>query len=338
MGIVLSIVVPTYNEVGYIRGTLDSIKSADLPFEYEVLVLDGVSNDGTLEILRDYELEWAELSVHLNLKTKQVYALNQALGLVRGDYVVRCDAHSLYPADYFKNLVHFLQCDTSGRFGNVGTAYNTTVLHCNEYQQGISDAMQHPAGIGGSHRSTAIVEGFKPVDTVLFGAWPRSVFDSVGVFDERFERGQDYEHNLRLRRAGFTVAQIPGEPFVYYTRSTFVKLAKMIFQYSYVKGQILCRDGRAPNVRSYVPAVALLIFLLLLSVLPVIACFLVAIYSVSIMTLGVRNYISWGNLRRSIGFCFAIPLMHTAHALGVLKAVWDCLVLRRQSNVMESTR
>jgi biofilm PGA synthesis N-glycosyltransferase PgaC len=53
----VSIIVPTYNEVGLIRGKLDDIASQDYPRELmEVIVVDSASTDGTPNIVR----EWLE--------------------------------------------------------------------------------------------------------------------------------------------------------------------------------------------------------------------------------------------------------------------------------------
>ncbi|WP_414838014.1 glycosyltransferase [Candidatus Nanosalina sp. VS9-1] len=52
----ISIVVPTYNESDYIRTLLESIKSQNFE-DYEIIICDGGSNDGTLEILEEYDVE-----------------------------------------------------------------------------------------------------------------------------------------------------------------------------------------------------------------------------------------------------------------------------------------
>lgn len=52
----ISIVIPTYNEAGYIETLLESIESQEFE-EYEIIVCDGGSTDGTLEILEEYDVK-----------------------------------------------------------------------------------------------------------------------------------------------------------------------------------------------------------------------------------------------------------------------------------------
>ena len=64
-------------------------------------------------------------------------------------------------------------------------------------------ALTHPFGVGGSRFRTHRPEpGEEPrwVDTVFCGCWRREVFERIGGFNERLERGQDMEFNQRLRR------------------------------------------------------------------------------------------------------------------------------------------
>ncbi|GAB7019669.1 glycosyltransferase [Halostagnicola bangensis] len=52
---VASFVIPARNEADYLRGTLSSIAALDTAYEYEVIVVDGGSTDGTVDIARDYD-------------------------------------------------------------------------------------------------------------------------------------------------------------------------------------------------------------------------------------------------------------------------------------------
>ena len=50
-------------------------------------------------------------------------------------------------------------------------------------------------------------DGQGAVDTIYMGAWPRWVFDRVGMFDPDLQRNQDSELCLRVRAAAFLVCQ-----------------------------------------------------------------------------------------------------------------------------------
>jgi succinoglycan biosynthesis protein ExoA len=57
---------------------------------------------------------------------------------------------------------------------------------------------------------------------VFGGCWRREVFERIGFFNERLERSQDIEFNLRLRRAGGSILLAPGMECHYYARAALL--------------------------------------------------------------------------------------------------------------------
>lgn len=89
----ISIIVPSYNQGGYIRETLDSILTQDYP-NFEVLVLDGASKDETVDVLRSYDAPnlqwWSEPDKGV------VDAVNKGLAKVTGDIIGIQSSDDLY--------------------------------------------------------------------------------------------------------------------------------------------------------------------------------------------------------------------------------------------------
>lgn len=80
-----SIVTPSYNQAGFIARTIDSILGQQGDFDLDYRVVDGGSDDGTLEILRRYSdprLTWIS-----EPDRGQVDAINKGLRAARGDVV-----------------------------------------------------------------------------------------------------------------------------------------------------------------------------------------------------------------------------------------------------------
>jgi len=98
----VSVVVPTYNEAGFIEVKLDNIYGQVYPRDrLEVIVVDSASSDGTPGIVR----RWAERHPDLRLvlveepvRRGKAYALNTALRHASGEVVVVTDADSLWPS------------------------------------------------------------------------------------------------------------------------------------------------------------------------------------------------------------------------------------------------
>lgn len=65
-----------------------------------------------------------------------------------------------------------------------------------------------------------------PRDTVPFGFFKRSIFDRIGLYDERLVRAQDYEINRRIIAAGGTVWLNPQIEAYYHNQSTLAKFYK----------------------------------------------------------------------------------------------------------------
>ena len=85
MGILVSVVIATYNQERYIRQALDSVISQKVNFILEVLVADDASIDNTLQILKDYAEAHPEVKLVLREKnigaTENVYhAMNECSG------------------------------------------------------------------------------------------------------------------------------------------------------------------------------------------------------------------------------------------------------------------
>jgi len=98
----LSIITIVYNNVRDIERTVLSVLNQTYP-NIEYLVIDGASNDGTLELLKKYEGRLAKL---ISERDKGIYdAMNKGLALASGDYVLFMNSgDEIYAADTVENV------------------------------------------------------------------------------------------------------------------------------------------------------------------------------------------------------------------------------------------
>lgn len=331
-----SIIIPSYNEEHYIESCLKSLLDCKTPpSDYEIIVIDGGSTDSTKDIVNALIAKEHNIKLIDNKMTKQVFALNIGIQACTGEYIVRCDAHSEYPRDYAETLVAYL-IDSDDHLINVGTPYITTNKNSGIFAKSIKTTMSNTFGVGISHRS---IEISKPteVDTVLFGAWRKSTFSAVGGFDEDFIRGQDYEHNIRIKKAGGTVVQIPGTPFKYNTRDSLSKFSRMIFQYAYCKPIILKKHGTLPPVRAVIPSAFLIN--IPLSLISTTSLYLTGAYFLISATVSMRSV-----LKKEIKL-YEHPLLmltfltgHISHGAGTLKGMFNSYIVNRRGTSFEHTR
>jgi GT2 family glycosyltransferase len=144
--------------------------------------------------------------------------LNRGIAAASGDVIARLDAHAALTPTYLSRAVEYLE--TTGA-DQVGGVMQTRAQRGGPWAGAVVAALTHPFGVGGSRFRTCRPEpGEEPrwVDTVFCGCWRREVFERVGGFNERLERGQDMEFNQRLRRAGGKILLAPELVIVYYAR------------------------------------------------------------------------------------------------------------------------
>jgi glycosyltransferase involved in cell wall biosynthesis len=189
------------------------VRSFEIPdgFSIEVLVLDGMSTDGTREIVSEVASVDPRIRLVDNPKRTQSAALNLGIPMAAGDYIMRLDAHSVYPTDYLARTV-----ETATRTGadNTGGVV-ATLRRGTGYQAALVQALTtHKFGVGDSGFRTDAVEG--EADTVPYGCFRKDVFRKVGFFDERLLRAQDYEMNRRITAAGGKIWMNPEIRVQYY--------------------------------------------------------------------------------------------------------------------------
>jgi GT2 family glycosyltransferase len=191
----------------------------------EVLVVDGISEDNTRKIVKNFMQEYSFIKLLENSKKIVPTALNIGVNNAKGNIFIRIDAHNIYKKDYILKCVKYLD---RYNVGNVGGVWITLPGDDTLIGQSIALALSHPFGVGNAYFRIGSEEP-KYVDTVPFGCYRREVFEKIGLFDENLVRNQDLEFNLRLKKAGGKILLVPDIVSYYYARSTLRALAKNNF-------------------------------------------------------------------------------------------------------------
>src|SRR5258708_18407791 len=106
----VTVIIPCRNEIRHSRKFLDSVMQQEISkIELEILVADGMSGDGTREILAEYERECPALRVIDNPQKIVSTGLNAAIREARGEFILRMDAHTEYAPDYLQTCLQVLQ-------------------------------------------------------------------------------------------------------------------------------------------------------------------------------------------------------------------------------------
>ena len=244
----ISVVIPCRNEKRHIGEFLDSLlmQELDRDWQVEILVADGLSDDGTREVLRQYSQDAPQVRMIDNPGRIVSTGLNAAITAAAGDVIIRMDAHTVYARDYIRECVRALQTSGADNVGGPWVAEGRGLIG-----RAIAAAFRSPFCTGGGKAHDVNYEG--EVDTVYLGCWLRSVFDRVGLFDPQLVRNQDDEFNFRLLRAGGRIWQSPRIKSTYTPRASIAALFRQYMQYGFWKVAVIRKHRALASWRHVVP-------------------------------------------------------------------------------------
>lgn len=326
----VSIVVPCRNERDHIETALETILAQQPPpGNFEVIVSDGMSDDGTREIILRLAHVDSRIRMVDNRRGIVSTGLNAAICKAQGSIIVRMDAHTIYAPDYVRQCVQVLEETAADNVGGPWVARGE-----GRVGKAIAAAFQSSFACGGARGHDPHYSG--PVDTVYLGCWRREIFDRIGFFDEELVRNQDDEFNLRIVRCGGKVWQSVKIKSCYYPRESLRHLFAQYVQYGYWKARILQKHRLPASFRHLIPAA----FASALGLLPVLSLLWPTVFWVWVGLLGlyvaVNIFVSvltaagngW-NLFLLLPCVFAI--FHLAYGWGFLRGFTDFIILRRKS-------
>lgn len=248
----ISVVIPCLNEAGFIEATLNSLWSqVDCAEPYEVIVVDGGSEDGTCDVLNRWSKKDARFRWIHNPKRITPVAMNMGISEAKGEIIVILGAHSQVSKDWLKRNFEALNAHPeSGCVGGV-----VLQKHGTEQSKRIGTALSTPFGVGDARFRTGGTASH--VDTVAFGAYRKEALDEIGWFDEELTRNQDDELNYRMLKSGWRIWFDPRIQSTYHVRSSFSQLFKQYRQYGYWKVKVNMKHKTITTWRQTVPALFL---------------------------------------------------------------------------------
>ena len=182
----LSVVTPSYGSAPFIEETLDSVAALRTPHEH--LVIDGGSEDGTIEVLSardDPALAWVS-----EPDRGQTHAVNKGLERATGDVCAWLNADDAFNAEAVDRAVGILAARPEIDILYGGIQFTDTDLQVKR--------TYIPAGP--SFHRYLFLGDYIPTPTFIFR---RSLLAETGLLDERWVDAADYDFYLRLmhRRA-----------------------------------------------------------------------------------------------------------------------------------------
>jgi succinoglycan biosynthesis protein ExoA len=317
----VSVVMPVRNEARFIAELVRTVLAQDYPPHLlEVIVADGLSDDGTREILAALAAEDRRLTVIDNPPRIVSTGLNVAVAAARGEVIIRIDGHAAIAPQFIRENVRVLaeHPEAWGVGGPIRHAATTP------FGKAVAIAMSHRVGIGNAAHRYANYEGYS--DTAQFPAFRRWVFDRVGTFDVRLVRNQDDEFNYRITQAGGKIFISPRVEYFYFVRECPAKLFTQYFQYGFWRIPVISKHRRPTTLRQVAPIAfyavcgALAIVAAVIRQ-PLVGLALPAFYAAVLCAAGVTT-VGQHALAVACRVPLAIATIHAGYAFGIAYGLW----------------
>jgi len=327
-----SVVIAVRNEVEHIKKCIVSVLNQDYKGEYDVTVVDGISSDGTYELLKKIQNEY-KFKLLKNPKINAAAGRNIGIENSNGEYVAFIDGDAIASKDWLSQIKKvFEKNDVAGVGGP-----DMLPEDCSDKSRRIGQIMTSPLARGGRlNPSTqhSLSDEEKYVDHIPTCnlCLKREIFGSVGMFDEEFVKGQDLELNYRIINAGYKLLYSPKIKVVHHRKNHIRDFTRQIFKWAKAKVAIIRKHG-FQGLTSHIylwPLYAIVSFVLgftlfyLLDILRVfLFLFLLAVlfYVSVILFESVRLAKKFRDVKLFFYSMLLLPIVHMSYSLGVLIAL-----------------
>ncbi len=176
---ILSIIIPTYNEEEYLPVLLDSIKKQSFD-DYEIIVADANSTDKTRDIAKSYGCIVVDGGL-------PAVGRNNGAKIAKGEYLLFLDSDLKLTDEYLRNVIYEF------RMERLGIAITQMVPMSNK----VEDKLYHDF----ANYFMISVEKIKPHGAGCYGIIARKeLHDACGGFDEELNFGEDTDYIERLAK------------------------------------------------------------------------------------------------------------------------------------------
>jgi poly-beta-1,6-N-acetyl-D-glucosamine synthase len=195
----VSIVVPAYNEEKVIVNCINSILASDYS-NYEIILVDDGSSDGTVSEMRRYEMN-PRIKMVTQPNASKAAALNMGMLLSKGEVLFFVDADGVFAKDTIREMLKGFSSESVG-----AVCGNDAPINLDRLQTKLANLLTH-VGTGFVRRALVTVDCL-PIVSGNIGAFRRSTLEKTGPFLEGFI-GEDLELTWRVHKAGYKVAFRP---------------------------------------------------------------------------------------------------------------------------------
>ncbi len=225
----LSIIIVNYNVKEFLQNLLHSIKKAAAALNYEIIVVDNASDDGSVELLQE---KFPGINLIVNKENLGFgRANNIGLSVAKGDYLLLLNPDTLVGEDTFKEMISFFKkTPQAGLAGcKILNPDGTLQLACRRSFPGPWTSFCKVTGLSSFFPNSRLFARYNltyldenktyEVDAISgsFMMMRRDVYQKVGGFDEQFFMyGEDLDLCYRIQKEGYKVYYVHNTQIIHY--------------------------------------------------------------------------------------------------------------------------
>lgn len=274
----VSVVVGLLNEEKFLPRLIEDFKKQIYNHnEIELIFIDGMSKDDSWKILEDFKNSNHDFYDVVLLKNPKVIlsaGMNVGIKAAKGECILKVDCHSHITDNFIENNVKIIEEgeDVCGgpRPNIIENAdnFSKTLLLVEENMFG--------SGIADYRKKTTK----KYVSSVFQGMYKKSIFDKIGLLDEKVGRVEDNELHYRIRKNGYKIRYSNDILSYQYTRPTLKRMLKQKYSNGYWIGKVSHVYPKAFSIFHFVPLAFVLAIIFSLCMIPITSIFIILLSSV----------------------------------------------------------
>ena len=335
---ILSVIIPCRNELINIEECIQAIYQNDLDINVQlnIIVVDGMSEDGTRSLLEQLKLKNSNLYIIDNIGQVTPLAFNLGIKFLKSDFYQIVGARQILSSNYLQKAINVLIKNSS--VSCVGGAVKNVFI--NYKSEMIGKAMSTIFGMGLGNFRTLSKSDF--TDTVGTPMYPSYIFEEIGYFDEELIRNQDDDFNYRVIKSGGKIWFESDISLKYYVRGDFKGLFRQFFQYGYWKVFVNKKHKAVTTFRQLIPPLFVLLtiafpFWKVIPFVGIIAVIGIPLYFI----LGILFATKKSKKIKDLLYIFiSFPIIHYSYGLGYLLGIVTFLIMNNQpsENLSRLTR
>lgn len=294
----ITVVIPVFNEVDKIEQCLKGVLSQTIrPFE--VIMVDGHSTDGTVEVVKKFPIEVIYENYHTRAGACQVGVEN-----ANGELIAFTDADCVPKINWLESLTSEFEGDIVGVGGgiiNIGEGiWENSINLISDTFLGSANSVQ-----GRFFKNKRFVKSISGCNSMYY----RSNILDVGGFNVSLSTAEDTDLSAKMLTHG-KLLYTPNAVILHNHRRGLMKFSKRMYQYGYGRANTKLLDLQV------IPPIAAFLLIISLIITPIIFFSMVVLYAIMLGIMGIKFSITNKNILYILTAPIVYVIEHVSYTLG----------------------